>query len=178
MLPRWTGPKLIDCAFRIPHCHCGLPRHETCDWNPDEDHRTVRECDPYISKLELLFYATSIHLQMSDPMDPLSEVKDPSVDESKLTEQELKLYRMYGKIPKRSEILKSKFKDRKFFDSGDYAMSKAGVKQGVEVNSSLNPLKLSGIEEISRVNRNSICNVNNPLVNGKSHLERESTNDQ
>jgi len=111
-------------------------------------------------------------------MDPLSEVKDPSVDESKLTEQELKLYRMYGKIPKRSEILKSKFKDRKFFDSGDYAMSKAGVKQGVEVNSSLNPLKLSGIEEISRVNRNSICNVNNPLVNGKSHLERESTNDQ
>lgn len=43
-------------------------------------------------------------------------------------EQEQKLREMYGKLPTRADILKNQLKQRRFFDSGDYAMSKAGKK--------------------------------------------------
>jgi len=48
------------------------------------------------------------------------------VDISKLSEEEQKLFRLYGKLPKKN-ILTRVQKDRKYFDSGDYALSKAGV---------------------------------------------------
>ncbi|KAI9017899.1 camp-regulated phosphoprotein/endosulfine conserved region-domain-containing protein [Phycomyces nitens] len=48
------------------------------------------------------------------------------VDLSQLTEQEQKLFRMYGKLPVRKDLLGHKLKERKYFDSGDYALSKAG----------------------------------------------------
>ncbi|KAI0284018.1 camp-regulated phosphoprotein/endosulfine conserved region-domain-containing protein [Russula aff. rugulosa BPL654] len=49
------------------------------------------------------------------------------VDISKLTEEEQKLFRLYGKLPTHKNVLNKMQKDRKYFDSGDYAMSKAGV---------------------------------------------------
>ncbi|KAI0250779.1 Endosulfine-domain-containing protein [Lactifluus subvellereus] len=49
------------------------------------------------------------------------------VDISKLTEEEQKLFRLYGKLPTHKNILTKVQRDRKYFDSGDYAMSKAGV---------------------------------------------------
>ncbi|KAH9969632.1 Endosulfine-domain-containing protein [Russula dissimulans] len=49
------------------------------------------------------------------------------VDLSKLTEEEQKLFRLYGKLPTHKNILTKVQKDRKYFDSGDYALSKAGV---------------------------------------------------
>lgn len=33
---------------------------------------------------------------------------------------------MYGKLPNKKDLLQNKLKERKYFDSGDYAMSKAG----------------------------------------------------
>ncbi|TKX23032.1 hypothetical protein C1H76_4771 [Elsinoe australis] len=50
------------------------------------------------------------------------------VDVSSLTPEEQRLFRMYGKLPNKQDLLKSKLKgqERKYFDSGDYAMSKAG----------------------------------------------------
>jgi hypothetical protein len=48
------------------------------------------------------------------------------VDISKLTEEEQKLFRLYGKLPAHKSVISKVQKDRKFFDSGDYAMSKAG----------------------------------------------------
>uniref|UniRef100_A0A060T0Q3 mRNA stability protein n=1 Tax=Blastobotrys adeninivorans TaxID=409370 RepID=A0A060T0Q3_BLAAD len=36
------------------------------------------------------------------------------------------LLRMYGKVPTKSDILNRKLQDRKYFDSGDYALSQAG----------------------------------------------------
>lgn len=73
----------------------------------------------------------------------------------KLTPQELKIYKMYGKLPTRSDILQSKLKDRKYFDSGDYAMSKAGV---IDSPSSMPVEKLEhpDLEKIQRISRNSI----------------------
>ncbi|KAI9465459.1 camp-regulated phosphoprotein/endosulfine conserved region-domain-containing protein [Lactarius psammicola] len=49
------------------------------------------------------------------------------IDLSKLTEEEQKLFRLYGKLPTHKNILTKMQKDRKYFDSGDYALSKAGV---------------------------------------------------
>ncbi|GAM87203.1 hypothetical protein ANO11243_052250 [Dothideomycetidae sp. 11243] len=50
------------------------------------------------------------------------------VDISNLTPDEQRLFRMYGKLPSKQDLLKNKLKgqERKYFDSGDYAMSKAG----------------------------------------------------
>ncbi|EKM49646.1 uncharacterized protein PHACADRAFT_265210 [Phanerochaete carnosa HHB-10118-sp] len=48
------------------------------------------------------------------------------VDISKLTEEEQKLFRLYGKLPTHKNVLNKMQKDRKYFDSGDYALSKAG----------------------------------------------------
>lgn len=48
---------------------------------------------------------------------------------SKLTPQELKLYKLYGKLPNKKDLLNYKLKDnRKFFDSGDYHMKKEQQK--------------------------------------------------
>ncbi|KAI0731993.1 Endosulfine-domain-containing protein [Fomitopsis betulina] len=49
------------------------------------------------------------------------------VDISKLTAEEQKLFRLYGKLPTHKNVLNKMQKDRKYFDSGDYALSKAGV---------------------------------------------------
>ncbi|KAG7894797.1 hypothetical protein KL908_001147 [Ogataea polymorpha] len=108
------------------------------------------------------------------PNDPLYE--PPQTEETaKLKPQEQKLYKLYGRLPKKSEVLQSKIKDRKFFDSGDYAMSKAtGHKEQV---GSINPLKLPNIENVARINRNSISGVSaTGLLSAnqhKSNLENE-----
>lgn len=47
------------------------------------------------------------------------------VDISSLSEEDQKLFRLYGKLPK-AALLQNKLKERKYFDSGDYALSKAG----------------------------------------------------
>ncbi|EAU86108.2 hypothetical protein CC1G_07187 [Coprinopsis cinerea okayama7 len=48
------------------------------------------------------------------------------VDISKLTPQEQQLFAKYGKLPTHKNVLMKMQKDRKYFDSGDYALSKAG----------------------------------------------------
>ncbi|KII86673.1 hypothetical protein PLICRDRAFT_113546 [Plicaturopsis crispa FD-325 SS-3] len=53
--------------------------------------------------------------------------KRNKIDISKLTEEEQKLFRLYGKLPSHKNVLTKMQKDRKYFDSGDYALSKAGV---------------------------------------------------
>jgi len=48
------------------------------------------------------------------------------VDVSQLSADEQRLFRLYGKLPNRKDLLQNKLKERKYFDSGDYALSKAG----------------------------------------------------
>lgn len=36
------------------------------------------------------------------------------------------MFRLYGKLPTRKDLIGNKLKERKYFDSGDYALSKAG----------------------------------------------------
>lgn len=55
------------------------------------------------------------------------------VDISSLSEDEQRLFRLYGKLPSKKDILSNKLKERKYFDSGDYALSKAGKASDVGV---------------------------------------------
>jgi len=50
--------------------------------------------------------------------------KRDKIDLSKLSPQEQKLFALYGKVPPHKGL--KQMKDRKYFDSGDYALSKAG----------------------------------------------------
>lgn len=48
------------------------------------------------------------------------------IDISSLSADEQRLFRLYGKLPNKKDLLQNKLKERKYFDSGDYALSKAG----------------------------------------------------
>ncbi|KAL4914187.1 camp-regulated phosphoprotein/endosulfine conserved region-domain-containing protein [Aspergillus aurantiobrunneus] len=55
------------------------------------------------------------------------------IDTSKLNPDEQRLFRLYGKMPNKKDLLQNKLKERKYFDSGDYALSKAGKASDVGV---------------------------------------------
>ncbi|KAJ2552664.1 hypothetical protein EV175_003231, partial [Coemansia sp. RSA 1933] len=58
--------------------------------------------------------------------------KHNKVDMSSLSEEEKKNLQKYGRMPNRPLATHSRLRERKYFDSGDYALSKAGNKE-VEV---------------------------------------------
>jgi len=66
-------------------------------------------------------------------MNPL--LNKQKVDVSSLTPDEQRLFRLYGKLPNTKDLLKNKLKERKYFDSGDYALSKAGKASDIGVTS-------------------------------------------
>ncbi|KAJ1969953.1 hypothetical protein IWQ62_000294 [Dispira parvispora] len=45
---------------------------------------------------------------------------------AKLSEEEKKMFRLYGKLPNRKDLVNNTIKERKYFDSGDYVLSKVG----------------------------------------------------
>ncbi|KAI1762175.1 Endosulfine-domain-containing protein [Hypoxylon sp. FL1150] len=57
------------------------------------------------------------------------------VDVKSLTPEEQRLFRLYGKLPSKSDHFAKHLKERKYFDSGDYAMSKAGKGDSVDTGS-------------------------------------------
>ncbi|KAF9923300.1 hypothetical protein FBU30_006641 [Linnemannia zychae] len=67
---------------------------------------------------------------MSSPLNPntgATAAEQAYNSTQTLSEQEQKLQRMYGnRLPTAKGLLNQKLKERKYFDSGDYALSKAG----------------------------------------------------
>ncbi|KAK4220357.1 camp-regulated phosphoprotein/endosulfine conserved region-domain-containing protein [Rhypophila decipiens] len=59
-------------------------------------------------------------------MDTTPKMNSPKVNINALTPQEARLYRLYGRVPSQSHHFAKHLKERKYFDSGDYALSKAG----------------------------------------------------
>jgi len=57
------------------------------------------------------------------------------VDIASLSPDEQRLFRLYGKLPSKSDHLAKHLKERKYFDSGDYALSKAGKASSVDTGS-------------------------------------------
>lgn len=104
---------------------------------------------------------------------------EAGLDLSKLSPQELRIYKMYGKLPTTQQILSSKFNDRKYFDSGDYAMQKqlgadAARKSGLTGGVSMKHPNAEKVKEMA--NRNSISASNAAILfNGKSGLLNEQT---
>lgn len=57
------------------------------------------------------------------------------IDINSLSPEEQRLFRLYGKLPSRSDHFAKHLKDRKYFDSGDYALYKAGKADSVDTGS-------------------------------------------
>ncbi|KAI1140572.1 Endosulfine-domain-containing protein [Hypoxylon sp. FL0543] len=57
------------------------------------------------------------------------------IDVKSLSPDEQRLFRLYGKLPSKSDHFAKHLKERKYFDSGDYAMSKAGKGDSVDAGS-------------------------------------------
>ncbi|KAL7623399.1 hypothetical protein AAE478_007081 [Parahypoxylon ruwenzoriense] len=57
------------------------------------------------------------------------------IDVKSLSPEEQRLFRLYGKLPSKSDHFAKHLKERKYFDSGDYAMSKAGKGDSVDTGS-------------------------------------------
>ncbi|CAH0059148.1 unnamed protein product [Clonostachys solani] len=89
------------------------------------------------------------------------------VDVKNLSPEEQRLFRLYGKLPSRSDHFAKHLKDRKYFDSGDYAMSKAGKGDGVDAGAvgSQHPVP-ENIPHLSSPINNS--NTSSTIANGAS----------
>jgi len=57
------------------------------------------------------------------------------VDMNSLSPDEQRLFRLYGKLPTKTDHLAKHLKERKYFDSGDYALSKSGAASSVDTGS-------------------------------------------
>jgi len=57
------------------------------------------------------------------------------VDIKSLSPDEQRLFRLYGKLPTKTDHLAKHLKERKYFDSGDYALSKTGAASSVDTGS-------------------------------------------
>jgi len=95
------------------------------------------------------------------------------IDISKLTEEEQKLFRLYGKLPTHKNVLTKMQKDRKYFDSGDYALSKAGVAPQNAVGTAIpNP---ENIPHASSPPSNNHQSLSVSPTNGNTSPVKEST---
>jgi hypothetical protein len=85
-----------------------------------------------------------------------------------LSPDEQRLFRLYGKLPSKSDHLAKHLKERKYFDSGDYALSKAGKASSVDTGSvgSQHPLP----ENIPHLSSPGVSGVNGGSGNGNVQL--------
>jgi len=85
--------------------------------------------------------------------------KRNKIDISALTPEEQKLFRLYGKLPTHKSVLMKMQGDRKYFDSGDYALSKAGKAPQNTVGTAIpNP------ENIPHASPTPVSNSSNPHI--------------
>jgi len=63
-------------------------------------------------------------------LPPKAPSGPPGIDLSTLNEEERKLVARYGKLPLKKGPLHKTLQARKYFDSGDYALAKAGQADG------------------------------------------------
>ncbi|KAG6844665.1 hypothetical protein H0H87_005033 [Tephrocybe sp. NHM501043] len=97
------------------------------------------------------------------------------VDISKLNPQEQQLFAKYGKLPTHKNILMKMQKDRKYFDSGDYALSKAGVAPQNTVGTAIpNPENIPHASPGNGHSNNGHQNLSVSPTNSTSPVNKES----
>ncbi|KAK6462203.1 camp-regulated phosphoprotein/endosulfine conserved region-domain-containing protein [Scheffersomyces coipomensis] len=122
---------------------------------------------------------SSSPLSEDDPLGPPTNTQH--LDLSKLSPEELTIFKRYGKLPTTQQILSNKFREKKYFDSGDYAMQKQSGNKNNQMFPGVGvPLRHPNAEKVKEMsNRNSISASNAGfLFNGKSSLLNESTPDK
>ncbi len=88
--------------------------------NPHNTHSSLPCRSP---PCRLSFFSPPLCIQVTDPKKKTRQTLSP---------EEQRLFRLYGKLPSRSDHFAKHLKERKYFDSGDYAMSKAGKGDSVD----------------------------------------------
>jgi len=110
------------------------------------------------------------------------------IDVSKLSPDEQRLFRLYGKLPNRKDLIQNKLKERKYFDSGDYALSKAGKASdaGVTTIGREHPVpeniphstqQQHNLNGILSPNVQTTGHSGSPVKEGSSFLQRETSAD-
>jgi len=102
--------------------------------------------------------------------------KMKKIDISTLTEEEQKLFRLYGKLPTHKNVLTKMQKDRKYFDSGDYALSKAGKAPQNTVGTTIpNPENIPHASSPPANHQNLSISPTNGVTNGATSPVKESS---
>jgi len=98
-----------------------------------------------------------------NPFVEMNPHQKKKVDISSLSPDEQRLFRLYGKLPSKADHLAKHLKERKYFDSGDYALSKAGKASSVDTGSvgSQHPLP----ENIPHLSTPGIGSISGPGIN-------------
>jgi hypothetical protein len=97
------------------------------------------------------------------------------VDLSKLNPQEQQLLTKYGKLPTHKSVLMKMQKERKYFDSGDYALSKAGVAPQNTVGTAIpNPENIPHASTPGNGHGNNHNSLSISPTNSTSPVNRES----
>ncbi|GLB38532.1 putative plays an essential role in initiation of the G0 program by preventing the degradation of specific nutrient-regulated mRNAs via the 5'-3' mRNA decay pathway [Lyophyllum shimeji] len=97
------------------------------------------------------------------------------IDISKLSLQEQQLFAKYGKLPTHKNILMKMQKERKYFDSGDYALSKAGVAPQTTVGTAIpNPENIPHASSPGNGHSNGHQNLSVSPTNSTSPVNKES----
>ncbi|KAG6840794.1 hypothetical protein C0991_004266 [Blastosporella zonata] len=121
-----TWPSQADCEHQLRHYPDAMEDSDEEFWNTET--RGDAGEDTFLTMMEL--DDSSAALRFTHPSATLAAMlpaQRNKVDMSKLNPQEQQLFAKYGKLPTHKNILMKMQKDRKYFDSGDYALSKAGV---------------------------------------------------
>jgi len=105
----------------------------------------------------------------------MNPAKRNKIDLDKLTEEEKKLFRLYGKLPTGKDILSHKLKERKYFDSGDYALSKAGKTSAPVGVQHPSPETIPHANAIAAVTHNSSPAKESSLVHETEMEEKADT---
>ncbi|KAG5639435.1 hypothetical protein H0H81_002306 [Sphagnurus paluster] len=97
------------------------------------------------------------------------------IDISKLSLQEQQLFAKYGKLPTHKNVLMKMQKDRKYFDSGDYALSKAGVAPQNTVGTAIpNPENIPHASSPGNGHSNGHQSLSVSPTNSTSPMNKES----
>ncbi|PPQ67987.1 hypothetical protein CVT25_000467 [Psilocybe cyanescens] len=97
------------------------------------------------------------------------------VDISSLNPQEQQLFAKYGKLPTHKSVLMKMQKDRKYFDSGDYALSKAGVAPQSTVGTAIpNPENIPHASTPGNGHNNGAHPISISPTNSTSPVNKES----
>jgi hypothetical protein len=73
-----------------------------------------------------------LSLLIPSQQNPETKQETNRIPKQSLSPEEQRLFRLYGKLPSRSDHFAKHLKERKYFDSGDYALSKAGKADSVD----------------------------------------------